>query len=396
MDIAASRDGTATSQAGTRHGVILMAAAIMPAMAIISLVPVLPLLLREFAAVPGSSVLVPIAMTVPALCVAIFSPAAGWLADRVGRKWLLVTALLLYSVIGVVPFFLHDLHWIVAFRVLLGLTEAAITTVATTLLGDYYTGERRERWIAIQTAVVSFSAIVLIAAGGVLGEIFASRGPFLLYLLALPIAVASAISLFEPALPKSSSDDSAFPFARVMPIVAITLGAALLFYTMLIELGPILETAGTVSPAAIGGAGAAANLGVVVGSLLFRRYASANRMTLLAGGFGLAAIGYLGVSQAAGLWTIASFAVVSCVGGGILLPTLLTWVLQILPPNCRGRGTGLWSGTFFLAQFLAPLIAVALSQATGGLKPALAILGLGAACAVLAAILSRRRSAVTG
>jgi MFS family permease len=381
-------------QATTRHGVVLMAAAVMPAMAIISLVPVLPLLLREFAAVPGAALLVPIALTIPALCVAIFSPAAGWLSDRVGRKWVQVTALMLYGLIGLMPLYLTSLTWIVVSRVLLGLMEAAITTVATTLIGDYYDGERRERWIAIQTAVVSLSAIVLIAAGGILGEMLGSRGPFLLYLLALPIGLFSAIILFEPPATRTTAQQTLFPFARVLPIVAITLGAALLFYTMLIQIGPIMEIVGVTSPAAIGGAGAAANFGVVIGALIFRRGAQQNRTLLLAAGFALAAIGFVGVSQSSGFWIVAMFAVISCVGGGILLPTLLTWVMQVLPPAARGRGTGLWTGTFFLAQFMAPLIAVALTELTGGLKPALLIFGIGAAgAAAIAGVASRRRPA---
>lgn len=89
--------------ATTRHGLILMLAAVMPTMAIIALVPVLPLLLREFADVPGAAVLVPMALTVPALCVALFSPLAGWLSDRLGRKRLLIGALVGYAGFGRSP-----------------------------------------------------------------------------------------------------------------------------------------------------------------------------------------------------------------------------------------------------------------------------------------------------
>ena len=78
--------------AGTRHGIMILATSIMPVMAIIALVPVLPMLLKEFASVKGHPFLVPIALTVPALCVALFSPVAGWLSDRLGRKNLLVAA----------------------------------------------------------------------------------------------------------------------------------------------------------------------------------------------------------------------------------------------------------------------------------------------------------------
>ena len=85
------------SEARNIHGIILVLAAIMPAMAIISLVPVMPLLGREFAGVSGSEALVPIALTIPALCVALFSPLAGWLSDRIGRKMLLFFSLLGYA-----------------------------------------------------------------------------------------------------------------------------------------------------------------------------------------------------------------------------------------------------------------------------------------------------------
>lgn len=96
---------TDARQASTIHGIILVLAAVMPAMAIISLVPVMPLLGREFGPVPGSKALVPIALTVPALCVALFSAPAGWLSDRIGRKMLLFFVLLGYAAIGIVPYF---------------------------------------------------------------------------------------------------------------------------------------------------------------------------------------------------------------------------------------------------------------------------------------------------
>ncbi len=186
--------------ASTRHGILLLIASVMPTMAIISLVPVLPLLMGEFSSVPGSQFIVPMALTIPALCVALFAPLVGWLADRTGRKNLLVGALFLYAAVGTLPLFLTDLYHILIARVGLGIAEAAIMTVATTMLGDYFEGEKRKRWISAQIAVVSLSAIFLIAIGGLLGELFGSRGPFLLYLVAFPIAIAAKFILFEPAV----------------------------------------------------------------------------------------------------------------------------------------------------------------------------------------------------
>jgi MFS family permease len=383
-----------TMNATTRHGVILLMAAVMPIMAIISLVPVLPLLLQEFESTPGSQFLVPIALTVPALCVALFSPLAGWLSDRVGRKKLLVTALLLYAAAGILPLMLSQLTHIIASRVILGVAEAAIMTVATALIGDYFAGERREKWIAVQIAVGSVSAIVLIAVGGFLGEAFGSRGPFLLYLVAIPLALAAALILFEPVRAAQRAGYGAVKatLAPIMPLVAITLGVGIIFYTVIVQLGPILQLAGPASPAQIGIVGAIANLGVAFGSLLFRLGRARAGPFLLAMGLGLATVGYAGAGMSGGFAAIAFFAVVACIGSGLMLPNMLSWLMRLLPAEMRGRGTGIWTGAFFLGQFIAPLIATAIAGRTQGLETVLQIYAVLAGIgALLAYIASRRR-----
>ncbi|MFN4095836.1 MAG: MFS transporter [Sphingomonas sp.] len=382
-----------TQHATTRHGVILMLTAVMPTMAIIALVPVLPLLLREFAGVPGAAVLVPMALTIPALCVALFSPVAGWLSDKVGRKRLLIAALVGYAGFGLLPLMLDDLRAILAARVALGVTEAIIMTVATALVGDYFTGERREKWVSIQIATASVSAIVLIAAGGALGEALGSRGPFWLYLLALPVALAAAMILFEPGKTAATAPAAAGKAQGIAMLVAITFGIGMLFYTLIVQLGPVIEATGVTSPATIGLAGAAANLGVMAGSMLFGRLKGWSGETLLSIGLPLVALGYVGIALSENFALTAACAVVISIGNGLMLPTMLAWVLRRLPPETRGRGTGVWTGSFFLAQFVAPIVAVALSGVLGGLSGV--FLFYAAAAAIGAGVALLRRGPAT-
>jgi MFS family permease len=389
--------GASTSRtASAKHGVILMLAAVMPPMAIISLVPVLPLLMQEFSATAGREFLVPMALTIPALCVALFSPVAGWVSDRVGRKNLLVGSLLVYAAVGVLPYFLSELEQIITARIGLGLAEAVIMTIATALIGDYFKGEDRERWVGRQFATVSLSAIVLIAVGGLLGEIMGSRGPFLLYLLAIPVALLAAFVLFEPQ--RTDESDSAskarLPFARILPLLMTTLFVGVTFYTIIVKLGEILGLGAEVSPGQIGAVGAGANIAMAVGTMLFRRIKGASGPLLLLVGLALATFGYLGASITGSLTGIAASVIIACVGFGILLPTMLTWLLQLLPLEVRGRGTGLWTGLFFFGQFFAPIVAAALQNELGGLESLLLMYaGLCAAGAVLAAI--KRKGAPT-
>jgi MFS family permease len=394
----AAIDHAGTNCGNTRHGIVILLASTMPIMAIVSLIPVLPLLMKEFAGVSGSQFLVPMALTIPALCVALFSPLAGWLSDRVGRKHLLVAALVLYAGFGIIPWFLDNLFQIIAARVGLGIMEAVIMTVATVLIGDYFAGARREKWIALQVGFGSIAAIILIAVGGGLGEIFGSRGPFLLYILALPIALVAAIILFEPTVKSTASDTAkaGFPLKAVLPLVLTTIGVGIVFYTVIVQLGSILGLSGEVSPATIGLIGAITNISMAVGSALFNKFKQNVGPRILIVGLVIAAIGYAGISVSTSLVALAAFSVVACIASGLLLPNMLTWTMNSLPPQMRGRGMGMWTGAFFLGQFVAPLVTASIVPVTGGFAQTfMAYSVVIAVGAVIAVLISRRRIAVS-
>lgn len=387
--------GVPAREAGTAQGLVLLAAAIMPIMAITALIPVLPALLREFGHVPGSAALVPVALTVPALCVALFSPLAGWLSDRFGRKRLLVGSLVLYAGFGFLPWFLADLFTIIGARIALGVVEAAIMTITTALIGDYFTGERRERWIALQVMVGSIGATALLAAGGLLGDLFGSRGPFLLYLSSLGVALAAAVALHEPVR-RGTRERDAGPrglgvLRLVLPLAAITFGVGFAFYTVFVQIGPILEAVGDVTPGMVGIAGAVVNLGVVTGAVIFKRASAQAGPGLLALGLLAAAAGYAGVAAASDFYAITLSATLACFGTGIMLPNMLTWTMRSLPQAVRGQGMGIWTGSFFLGQFVAPLAVGALAGPAGGVRIVIGLLGAVILAAALAAFLASRR-----
>lgn len=378
-----------TRQAGSAQGVVLLLAAIMPIMAITSLVPVLPLLLREFAALPGSAALVPIALTVPALCVALFSPLAGWLSDKAGRKRLLVATLAFYGIAGVTPWFLTDLFAIIATRVVLGIMEATIMTVSTAMIADYFEGEQREKWISVQVGVGSLAAIVLVAMGGALGEAFGSRGPFLLYILGFVVALIAAVVLFEPErreTDKATGDAAPTVLRPILPLVLITFGVGLLFYVLIVQIGPILESSGRVSPTQVGIAAAALNAGVMAGSIAFKLSKRRAGPRVLAAGLAIAAIGYAGAGLSDSYAAVTAFATLGTLGAGIMLPNMLTWTLATLAPEVRGRGTGIWTGSFFLAQFIAPLAFGGLAAQFGGIAAALLAIAAAAGLASVGAL----------
>jgi sugar phosphate permease len=68
--------------------------------------------------------------------------------------------------------------------------------------------------------------------------------------------------------------------------------------------------------------------------------------------------------------------VIASAGTGIMLPSLLTWVVSNLSLAERGRGTGRWTAALFLGEFLCPLLVIALSGALSTIAVAVAVVGV--------------------
>jgi MFS family permease len=100
--------------------------------------------------------------------------------------------------------------------------------------------------------------------------------------------------------------------------------------------------------------------------------------------FLLSAVGFGLVFATTSVPVISLGAVFAGFGTGMLLPTLLTWAVNRLDFEQRGRGTGLWTGTLFVGEFLCPILVAAIGAGVGGLRPALGVLG--ALAVVMAAV----------
>jgi MFS family permease len=349
-------------------------------------------LFQQFGSHPEARFLIPLLITAPSACIALLSPLAGWLADRLGRRRLLLAAVFGYGICGFAPYFLNDLVPIIISRFGLGITEAVIMTVANTLMGDFYPPEPRRKWLAVQSAVGSLSGTTLMFLGGVLGG-FGWQGPFLLYLLAFVVFVLLLFFTWEPVAQRETStvaSNNRFPVRQMCIIASVTLFCAVLYYVEVLQVSQVFHLLGLTNPADIGIAGAIAGLGVPMGALLFAKLSKQDINVHVIAVMLLFAIGLIGLGQASTVpWAVAA-AFVAQVGCGMLIPALINWCLGSLSAQHRGRGVGIWTGAFFIGQFVSPFTVTLLASALGGLATAIVALGGVSAVALLVAWLLPR------
>lgn len=384
---------------------LLLLCGCMSVLAAVVIAPILPKMQAHFAALAGAHYLVPLALTTPGLVIGLLSVPIGLLADRVGRKQLLIGGLSLYALFGMAPLWLDSLYPILATRLGVGFSEAVIMTCCTALIGDYFQGLQRERYLALNTTFASSSAVIFIAIGGALGE-FGWRVPFAVYGVSLLLACAALVMLWEPPrrnpaaahVSTVATPELVWRPWLLLGICLVTLFGGVMFMAVQVHIGYLLERVGVTSSSTVGLIAAVAQLAVVIGSLFFRLLLRKSmrvslRLALAMSGIGL---GFVLVGSASDLVGVAVGAVVAGFGGGILLPTLLCWNMNHLSGARRALGTGAWMAAFFFGQFLTPIVVVGIAGSVGSIGSAITLLGaliLPVAMALLLCSLLGRRCA---
>ena len=337
-----------------------------------TIAPSLPAMQEFFADVENSALLVRLVLTIPALFIAIGGLFAGSLVDRFGRKPLLVASTILYGLAGGSGFILNSLITILIGRALLGLSVAGVMTAATTLIADYYQGQKRADFMGLQAAFMGLGGVVFLSVGGFIADLN-WRFPFLIYLFAWVISVAIVINLYEPNRKTDKlMADTVSETKPTMPpgVLAMIYGVALFymvaFYLIPVQLPFYLQSLGSVSASASGLAIAGSTLASSIVSL---RYGVVKQrlgfVQIVIVSFGVAAIGY-GIISLAGSYNLVLLGlIIAGLGFGLLMPNLNVWLSSIVPDSLRGRALGGLTTFFFLGQFLSPIVSQPITNLLG-------------------------------
>ncbi len=154
------------------------------------------------------------------LSLAVFMPFAGWTADRLGRRRVFIASMLAVGASSLGAALASSLTLLVAFRVLQGLSAAAILPCVMGLITDLYGQERRGRALGWWAAANGFGQTVGPPLGGVLASWLSWRW---IFAPTLPIVAFAALGA-RRLVPKSAP--------RAMPLdwrgaALLTVGVAL-------------------------------------------------------------------------------------------------------------------------------------------------------------------------
>ena len=138
----------------------------------------------------------------------VLIPIVGVLADRLGRRPVMVGGLLVYGVAGAGVGLVDTFEAALALRVVQGVGYATVIPLTVTLLGDIYAGSREVTAQGIRLASIQTASLVLPPLAGVL-VLVTWRLPFLLFAGSLLVAAWTWVALPD-VTPTSDADLRAY------------------------------------------------------------------------------------------------------------------------------------------------------------------------------------------
>ncbi|MGE4422028.1 MAG: MFS transporter [Pseudodesulfovibrio sp.] len=363
---------------------------LMAVLGVSSIIPALPDIMKGLHLSPVQIGLVISAFTLPGV---LFSPLVGIMADRMGRKVLLVPSLFVFSGFGFACFFARTMDQLLILRFFQGVGAAPLGVLYSTMIGDLYHGVERGQAMGYNASVLAMGTAGYPAIGGVLA-LLGWNYPFLLPLLAVPLGLAILFFMRTPEPKKSGSLKEYFSEAlrrmktrEAMSLFATTLLTFVILYGPLITYLPILLSHRfSASPATIGLVFLAASGFTGLASFqlgrLTQRFGQKSLLSAAAVFYGLCMIF---TPQAPSL--LLTIPPVICFGlaQGLNIPTVMTMLTTIAPMEQRGAFMAANGLLLRLAQTVAPMLMGGL-YALGGMN---AVFWGGLACAVAILILAR-------
>jgi ACDE family multidrug resistance protein len=173
---------------------IVFGITLMAVMGVSSITPTFPSIVK---ALHLSSQSIGLLITVFTLPGVFLTPFFGILADRIGRKKILIPALLLFALAGSSCAFTRNFSTLLLLRFVQGVGAASLGSLNVTLIGDLYTGKERTTAMGYNASVLSVGTASYPAIGGFLAT-FGWFYPFLLPLAASPVGIAVVLFLDNP------------------------------------------------------------------------------------------------------------------------------------------------------------------------------------------------------
>lgn len=340
---------------------VILSATLIGIMGVALLSPVLPTLKGVFEVSDAQVGLVLTAYTTPGIVIA---PFIGLLSDRFGRRPVLVPLLLLYGVAGAGIVLVDTFEHLLALRLLQGIGASSLIALAVTLIGDYYEGRDRGRYVSLNSSVIGIGAAIFPGLGGLLVVLHWST-PFAFFGVAIGVALLALAVLEEPDVDRETSLSTyvarfgtVVRNRSVLGMYAAALATYVMFYGGVLTATPLMldETYGLSAPTI----GALVALTSVASATIASQNVRLSNIVpveaLLGTAFLTFGAAFLGIWWTDSVYVIGAMLLLFGAGVGLTMPSIDRTLVTSVDGAQRASVMGLLSSMIWLGQTIGPVV----------------------------------------
>ncbi|MBK5190260.1 MAG: MFS transporter [Methanosarcinales archaeon] len=372
---------------------IVFVVTLIVVMGVSSISPAFPEIQEAFGISKPAVGLLIVVFTLPGV---LFTPVLGVLADRFGRKKILVPSLLLFGIAGTACFFARDFNLLLTLRFLQGIGAASLGSLNVTIIGDLYSKRQLATAMGYNASVLNIAVPLYLIIGGAMASL-AWYYPFALSIIAVPVGILVLTSLKSPE-PKNQQDfkqylSSAFQSIKNKQVLGLF---SLTLFTFVILFGTYL----TYFSLLLGGERFHASpllIGVITSSMGLTTAATSSQLgtltkrfsekTLIKVAFVIYAVTLFVIPFVHTIWLFLVPTGIFGIAHGVNLPSIQTLLAKLAPIEYRAAFMSLNGMVLRLGQTLGPLVMGAIFLVGGFEGTFFVSAGLSVAMFILASVM---------
>jgi len=340
---------------------IIFCVTLMAVLGVATITPAFPKIVQELNISPQDVGLLITVFTFPGILLTL---VLGVLADRFGRRKILVPSLMLFGIAGGACVLARDFNLLLILRFFQGIGAASLMSLNVTIIGDLYSGRECTTAMGYNASVFNVGTAIYPAVGGALAML-GWYYPFLLSFIAIPVGLLVLFSLKNPE-PKMeehlkkylSNVWQSIKNRQVVGLSIATIVTFILFYGAYLTYLPILiERSFGASSLIIGLILASMSLTTALASSQMGRLARVySERNLLKAAFILYALALVIIPFVPNLWALLIPTLIFGVAHGISNPSRLTLLVGLAPIKHRAAFMSISATVLQLGQTLGPLL----------------------------------------
>jgi MFS family permease len=272
--------------------------------------------------------------------------------------------LILFTLTGTAGFYLQSIEQILISRAIFGISVAVLMIVSTSLVGDYFKGDERHKFMGIQMAFTSVGGVLFVAGGGMLSDI-SWHYPFLIYsigifLLPFVIKYISKVEIYQKINEEETVDNKVF-FIYVLAFILMVI-----FYILPTQMPFLImnhfHASGSLAGAIISLAFVFNGLGALSFAKLKKHFSFS---TIYLIGLSIIGIGFTIIGLIDNVTYFFFTSTLMGFGGGLLMTCVTSWMLTLVSPEKRVKSSAYLTSSIFMGQFFSPILTMPLVHIFG-------------------------------